>query len=125
MGDSDGHVRPIGDRNITAVMRRLHDLLDESAGRALYLVEVCARLGVSLRTLHKACLEHVGLSPRRFLWLRRMQLARQALIAADVRTVTVTQIATDFGFWEFGRFSVRYKWLFNESPSATLRRRHL
>jgi AraC-like DNA-binding protein len=118
----EGHitVSRLGGRNSTSVMRRLYELLDASEGLPLYLMDVCARLGVSRRSLHTACTEHLGLSPHRFLWLRRMQLARQALIAADSRLATVTGIATDLGFWELGRFSVHYKWLFGESPSATL-----
>ncbi len=110
----------LGSRNSTAVMRRLYEVLDESEGRPLYLMDVCARLGASGRSFRAACAEHMGLSPHRFLWLRRMQLARQALIKADPRVATVTHIATEFGFWELGRFSVQYRWLFGELPSATL-----
>ena len=61
------------------------------------------------------------MGPKRFLMLRRMHLARRALreAAADA---TVTDIATEFGFWELGRFAVEYKALFGESPSDTLHR---
>jgi AraC-like DNA-binding protein len=34
--------------------------------------------------------------------------------------VTVTEIATGFGFLELGRFSVEYRKAFGESPSQTL-----
>ena len=52
----------------------------------------------------------------------RMHLARRALRMADPATTTVTEIATSYGFWELGRFSVTYGSLFGESPSAALRR---
>ena len=62
------------------------------------------------------------MGPKRYLLLRRMHLARRALLMADPATVTVTEIATNYGFWELGRFSVAYRSLFGESPLASLRR---
>ncbi|MBV8398809.1 MAG: AraC family transcriptional regulator [Acetobacteraceae bacterium] len=76
---------------------------------------------MSGRALRFHCLEHLGMSPHRYLWLRRMHLVRRALALAGPAETTVTTIATDHGFWELGRFAVSYKSLFGESPSATLR----
>jgi len=57
------------------------------------------------------------MGPIRYLWLRRMHLARSALLFADPAKATVTQIATDHGFWELGHFSVAYQALFGLPPT--------
>jgi AraC-like DNA-binding protein len=105
----------------TVIMRRLEDLLEANPDRTLYAAELCAAAGASDRTLRACCQEHLGMSPMRYLWLRRMHLARRALRMADPAATTVTEITTSYGFWELGRFSVAYRSLFGESPSATLR----
>jgi AraC-like DNA-binding protein len=109
-------------RNHSAVMARFEDFLAANRGRPAYLAEICAATGVSERTLRACCHEHLGVGPVRYLWLRRMHLARRTLIRADPAAVTVTQIATDHGFGELGRFSVQYRALFGESPSKSLQR---
>jgi AraC-like DNA-binding protein len=108
-------------RRHAEIIARLEDLLAANRDRPLYLAEICATTGVSERTLRVCCHEHLGMGPVRYLWLRRMHLARAALIRADPASATVTSIATDHGFWELGRFSVEYRTLFGESPSASLR----
>jgi AraC-like DNA-binding protein len=108
-------------RRHAEIIARLEDLLAANRDQPLYLAEICATTGVSERTLRVCCHEHLGMGPVRYLWLRRMHLARAALIRADPANATVTSIATDHGFWELGRFSVEYRTLFGESPSASLR----
>src|SRR6516162_9838412 len=109
-------------RNHRRVMRSLEDVVMANADQPLYMTELSAQVGASYWTLRDCCLEYLGMSPKRYLWLRRMHLARRALRSADGERTTVTEIASDYGFWEFGRFSVAYRSLFGESPSATLRR---
>lgn len=104
------------------VMRRLEEVIMATREEPLYMPELAALVGASYWTLRDSCLEYLGMSPKRYLWLRRMHLARLALARADAERTTVTEIATDYGFWELGRFSVAYRSLFGESPSATLRR---
>lgn len=104
------------------VMLRFEQILDAKADRPLYVADICAEMGVSDRTLRLHCQEQLGMSPHRYLWLRRMNLARRALAIAAATEKTVTAIANDHGFGELGRFAVAYRRLFGELPSVTLRR---
>lgn len=104
------------------VIRRFRRLLEESADRALYIPEVCAAIGVPERTLRLCCQEHLGTSPKQFLVLRRLHLAQRALLSATAAEASVTEVATRFGFWHFGRFAGIYRSIFGESPVATLKR---
>ena len=81
---------------------------------------LCRTLEVSERTLRKAFHKIHGAPPCRHLRMKRLSEARRALRAADCKRVTVTEIATGFGFLELGRFSVEYRKMFGESPSQTL-----
>lgn len=105
-----------------AIMRQFRAVLEERSDEAIYIPVICAAIGVPERTLRSCCQEHLGMSPKQYLMLRRMHLARRALHEGNMVGTTVTNIATRFGFWELGRFAVAYKFVFGESPSATLRR---
>jgi AraC-like DNA-binding protein len=106
----------------SAIIARFEELLAANSNRPLYLAEICAAVGASETTLRVSCYEHLGMGLLRYLWLRRMHLARRALLTATPETTTVTEIALNHGFWKLGRFSVEYRALFGESPSESLRR---
>ena len=110
-----------GNRRHDMIVAKFEEYLEANPNVPLYLPEICAAIGAAERTLRNACEEHLGMGPIRYLALRRMNLARRALLGADSST-TVTRIVTDHGFWELGRFSVAYRALFGETPSETLQR---
>jgi AraC-like DNA-binding protein len=112
----------LGARQHSAILVRFEDFVTANDNRPLYLAEICAAIGASGRMLRMCCQEHLGMGPVRYLWLRRMHLARRALMEATPLTATVARIAMDYGFWELGRFAVRYREQFGESPSASLLR---
>jgi AraC-like DNA-binding protein len=105
------------------IIARFEEFLEARRYEPVYLAEICAAIRASERTLRACCQEHLGMGPMHYLWLRRMHLAHRALLCADPATATVTAIATEYGFWELGRFSVEYRKLFGETPSACLQRR--
>ena len=104
------------------VMRLFERVLEEEQDWPLYLEDVCAKIGVSDRTLRAHCQEHLGMSPYKYLWLRRMHMVQRALAQANPKSATVTGVANDHGFGELGRFAGSYRTLFGEAPAATLRR---
>jgi transcriptional regulator GlxA family with amidase domain len=120
---AEGHALKLatGARRMVSVFARFMEFLEANPNRPLYLVDLCKALGVAERTLRLSCEEHLGMGPIRYLTLRRMHLVRRALQYSHPSTATVTQIVTDHGFWELGRFSVAYHTLFGEPPSETLR----
>jgi transcriptional regulator GlxA family with amidase domain len=88
----------------------------------LGLPALCAEIGVPERTLRLCCAEFLGLSPTRYVLLRRLNKARSALRRADPSKVTVAEVARNHQFLELGRFAVTYRATFGESPSTTLQR---
>ena len=100
------------------IMQRFEEFLAANRDKPLYVAEICRAIGITDRTLHLQCIERVGVSPQRYLWLRRMHQARRSLVVANAANKTVTEIAMDHG-WSF---SVAYGKFFGEPPLATLRR---
>jgi AraC-like DNA-binding protein len=103
------------------VVSRFHAIIEAQGDQPLYMSEISRRIGVCGRTLRAACQEQLGVSPFQYVMLRRMRSVRRALQKADPDITRVTDIATEHGFWELGRFAVKYRQVFGETPSATLR----
>ena len=80
-----------------------------------------ALVGVSERGLRNAFNAVRGMSPKRFAIHDRLNEVRRALSDPRTTNATVTHIATEHGFFELGRFAGRYKAVFGETPSETLR----
>jgi AraC-like DNA-binding protein len=105
-----------------AVMVRFEEVLTKHIDWKPSMQALCAEVGVAERTLRMCCAEVLGVSPTRYLLLRRLNRARTALRRADPSTATVAEVARNNQFLEFGRFAVTYRSIFGESPSTTLQR---
>jgi AraC family ethanolamine operon transcriptional activator len=79
-------------------------------------------IGVTSRTLLRTFQESFGIPPKRYLMLRELHAVRRSLRDAAADKVTVADVLTRHGVWEFGRFAARYRRQFGESPAETLRR---
>jgi AraC-like DNA-binding protein len=102
------------------ILARFEDLLvaEPSAG----IADICAALGVSQHLLRECCKEHLGMGPRRCRYLYAMQRVHCALRRGNSGATKVSGVAALCGFRGLGGFATRYRALYGELPSATLRR---
>jgi len=105
------------------LVQRAEKLALAYVDKPLQVSALSRAIGVSERTLRKLFNEIHGRPPSRHLRMLRLSQVRGALLSARGQ-FTVTEIATDFGFAELGRFSVEYRKVFGESPSETLHQAH-
>jgi len=124
MGDivSTSSFHAVGKRHHRLIVDRFRAVLEGQDDPPLAIPAISQMIGISSRTLRIVCQEQLGISPGQYIMLRRMRSARRALQQADPDVTHVTDIATEHGFWELGRFAVNYRHIFGEAPSATLRR---
>jgi AraC-like DNA-binding protein len=104
------------------IVEQFRAIAEADVERIVSVEEISRRLGISGRTLARALGEIEGTTPNRYLRALRLAHARHALMAPDSNE-TVTEVALRFGFNDLGRFSAYYRVQFDETPSATARRR--
>ena len=105
-------------RLVGQAVELIHDYQDVT----LSVRDLAATLHVSDRTLLYAFRHHFDVSPQAFLMNHRFHQARKYLQSSDPEQTTVAAAAAKYGFLDFGRFAAKYRQLFGENPSVTLRR---
>ena len=97
------------------------DYIDASDGRPVHISELCCALKVSRRSLHRAFADTLGIGPVAYLRRRRLSAIRSILSRCDTATISIGDLAFEYGFPETGRFAAYYRAHFGETPSETLR----
>lgn len=85
----------------------------------IMLNELCEVCGASASTLIGVFTKYLGVTPMKFILMVRLQQAHTLLCSVPTQS-SVTNVATEVGFWHFGRFSGYYRSHFLELPSETL-----
>jgi transcriptional regulator GlxA family with amidase domain len=121
MSDSPTHRRPAPGARSRGLNQAI-DKLRSAPTEKITISDLCQCAGVSRRTLEYAFQEQLGMSPVRYLRLRRLHAVRHELMLAQNNDRTVTEVAIKNGFVDLGRFAQSYFTRFGEHPSQTLRR---
>jgi AraC family ethanolamine operon transcriptional activator len=99
------------------------DYLDTTGGRPVHISELSSALKVSRRSLHRAFADTLGMGPVAYLRCRRLSAIHSVLRRCDPATISIGDVAFEYGFPETGRFAAYYRAHFGETPSETCRSR--
>ena len=103
------------------IIRTSLEFLEEHHADPIRVGEMAAAANVSERTLRTAFQDYFAIGPVRYLQFKRLHEIHRVLRAADPDEVTVAKVLAEHGEWAFSRFASRYRQLFGELPSQTLR----
>lgn len=85
------------------------------AQRDLSPEDIARRMGCSRRYLHRA-FEGAGMTLERFIWDRRLEMSRQALLSPEKSVFSISEIAFACGFNSSAHFSRAFKSKFRVAP---------
>ncbi len=105
------------------IIRRAKELLEVHKDQHILVEELAAAVGVSVQTLRRAFNDYFGVGPSRYLQLRQIHQVHHVLWAAQPDAVSVSDVMVAYGVWHFSRFASRYRQVFGELPSETLRKK--
>jgi AraC family transcriptional regulator, ethanolamine operon transcriptional activator len=104
------------------LVKQADDYMRSHIEQPLTLTDLCQALSTSSRAICYGFREIFGMSPMSYLKILRLQGVYRVLKADQSNQTTVTEIATQFGFYHLGYFAQDYKQMFGELPSETLKR---
>jgi AraC-like DNA-binding protein len=84
--------------------------------------DLASAADVTSRTLLRMFRQQLGIGPASYLKMRQLNIVRRALRGKLGSSSTITNIMSEHGVTEFGRFASEYRALFGERPSDTVAR---
>jgi AraC-like DNA-binding protein len=104
-------------------VKRTLDAMHAEPGRPFTAAELADIAGVGIRVLQESFRQHVGVPPLTYLRRLRLEGVHTELSRAGPEQVSVSEVATRWGFTHLGRFAGAYRDRYGVPPSQTLRER--
>ncbi|REL28436.1 helix-turn-helix domain-containing protein [Thalassotalea euphylliae] len=102
-------------------VKRVLGYLEHHASDLPDMSALCQIAQISERSLQYGFIEYLGITPVKYLRALRLNKVHYELLAAQDKSLTVSNVALKWGFLELGRFAQEYKQLFGVLPSQTLK----
>jgi AraC family ethanolamine operon transcriptional activator len=104
--------------NRSRALKRALLYIHEHQAELVTIDRLCRQTATSLSTLQRVFREHFGVSPKQYLNAVRLSGVHRALLNPG-ETRTISDVASEWGFWHMSKFAADYKRHFGECPSAT------
>lgn len=105
-----------------ALLRKATAFIEDNVHVDITIADIAAAVYATPRALQYMFRKYHDCTPMEYVRRVRLHRARLDLLAGDALTTTVGDVARRWGFGNVGRFAVRYRNLYGESPHVTLRR---
>ncbi len=101
-------------------LERARNFIEDNPHEVILVTTLSEVAHTSSRTLDRVFKEYLGVSPKSYLLLKRLNAVQKDLINNNGESIA--EIANRWGFWHMGKFAADYKKTFGELPSATAKR---
>lgn len=103
------------------IVSQCHRMVEAGGNSPPSVEELCLRLRTSRRTLQDSFRQVADSTPVHYLRCVRLNAVRRQLMSTRAVDLSIAQAAEDRGFNHLSHFAARYKTLFGELPSQTMR----
>lgn len=104
-------------RKRDVALKKSLEYIIENRNRLLSVKELCDFSKVSERTLEYAFIEKYQVSPSHYVKAHHLNLVKNELLLSKGQKVKVADIASRYGFYHMGQFSIDFRKQFGISPS--------
>lgn len=107
-------------KDSTQILKVILEYIHSHISEKIDYFTLCKNFHISVSTLERIFLEQLGITPKKYIFMHRMQQIRLSLSQSNINETTVTELAYKFGISHTGRLAANYANLFQEKPSETL-----
>ena len=120
-GDAAGSRQAVGSASASFIVAECHRIVAGAGHAPASIDALCSRLRTSRRSLQSSFRQVADTTPVHYLRSLRLNAVRRRLMSTRPTELSVSQAAADQGFIHLSHFTERYKALFGELPSQTVR----
>ena len=110
----------INTKNRDRVLFRSLEYISESDLNELTLSKLEKKVHASIRTIEYAFKTRLGISPKKYIIIAKLNRIRKELVLADANNKSINDVINKYNIVNMGRFNTDYYCFFNEYPIETL-----